>query len=51
MPEEGYSFKAVPEVRSFAEQMHHLATANFFYAAAATGAAYASPAALMPCPR
>ena len=38
MPEEGYSFKAVPEVRSFAEQMHHLATANFFYAAMATGA-------------
>jgi len=38
MPDEGYSLKAVPEVRSFAEQMHHLASANFFYVAMVTGA-------------
>ena len=38
MPEEGYSLKPVPEVRSFAEQMHHLATANFFYVTMVTGA-------------
>ncbi|MFN0121331.1 MAG: DinB family protein [Blastocatellia bacterium] len=37
MPEEGYAHKAVPEVRSFAEQMIHLASANFFYAAQASG--------------
>lgn len=38
MPEDGYSLKPVPTVRSFAEQMHHLASANFFYAAMVTGA-------------
>jgi uncharacterized damage-inducible protein DinB len=39
MPEDGLSFKPVPEVRSFAEQMLHLASANFFYGARGTGAA------------
>ena len=29
MPEDGYSFKPTPEIRSFAEQMLHLADANF----------------------
>jgi uncharacterized damage-inducible protein DinB len=38
MPEEGYGFKPVPEIRSFAEQMNHLASANFFYVATVTGA-------------
>lgn len=32
MPEEGLNFKPVPEVRTFAEQMLHLASANFAYA-------------------
>lgn len=35
MPEDGSAFKPVPEVRSFAEQMLHLANANFAFAAAA----------------
>ena len=39
MPEDGMSFKPVPEVRSFAEQMLHLASANFFYGVRGTGAA------------
>lgn len=39
MPEDGLSFKPVPEVRSFAEQMLHLASANFFYGVRGTGAA------------
>src|SRR5262245_60481544 len=39
MPEEGVSFKPTPEIRSFAEQMLHLANANFGFASAATGAA------------
>ncbi|HEX4949557.1 MAG TPA: DinB family protein [Blastocatellia bacterium] len=38
MPEDGMSFKPVPEVRSFAEQMLHLAAANFFYGVRGTGA-------------
>jgi uncharacterized damage-inducible protein DinB len=38
MPEDAMSFKATPEVRSFGEQMLHLASANFFYGATATGA-------------
>ena len=37
MPEDGLAFKPTPEVRSFAEQMLHLASANFFYGATATG--------------
>ncbi|TDE18609.1 DinB family protein [Dyadobacter psychrotolerans] len=37
MPEDGYKFKPTPEMRSFAEQMDHLADANFAMAAAASG--------------
>ena len=39
MPEEGVSFKPKPDIRSFAEQMLHLANANFAFASSATGAA------------
>jgi uncharacterized damage-inducible protein DinB len=39
MPEEGISFKPTPEMRSFAEQMLHLANANFMFAATASGKA------------
>ncbi len=38
MPEDGMGFKPVPEVRSFAEQMLHLASANFNYGVRGTGA-------------
>lgn len=38
MPEEGYGYKPTPEVRSFAEQMLHLANANYMFIATATGA-------------
>ena len=38
MPESGYAFKPTPEVRSFAEQMLHIADANYGIASAATGA-------------
>jgi uncharacterized damage-inducible protein DinB len=38
MPEDGYAFKAAPDIRSFAEQMLHLANANYAFAATATGA-------------
>ena len=37
MPEDGYSLKPTPDIRSFAEQMLHLANANYAFAAAATG--------------
>lgn len=37
MPEAGLSFKPTPEMRSFAEQMLHLANANFNFAAGASG--------------
>jgi uncharacterized damage-inducible protein DinB len=37
MPESGYSLKPTPEMRSFAEQMLHLADANYGLVAAATG--------------
>jgi uncharacterized damage-inducible protein DinB len=37
MPESGYAFKPMPEMRSFAEQMLHLSDANFGFASAATG--------------
>jgi uncharacterized damage-inducible protein DinB len=37
MPEENFSFKPVPEVRSFAEQMLHLAYWNFGFTAKAFG--------------
>jgi len=37
MPEDGYSFKPTPEIRSFAEQMLHLAWTNYFFASWAAG--------------
>lgn len=37
MPEEGYSAKPTPEMRSFAEQMMHLAEANYGIGAMASG--------------
>ena len=39
MSEEGYSFKPTPDIRSFAEQMIHLASGNFGFISAATGIA------------
>lgn len=39
MPEDGYAFKAAPDIRSFAEQFLHLANANYAFASAATGVA------------
>jgi uncharacterized damage-inducible protein DinB len=39
MPEDGVSFKPTPEIRSFAEQMLHLAAANFAFVSTATGKA------------
>jgi uncharacterized damage-inducible protein DinB len=39
MPEDGYAFKAAPDVRSFSDQFLHLANANYAFAAATTGAA------------
>jgi uncharacterized damage-inducible protein DinB len=32
MPADGYGFKPTPEIRSFAQQMLHLADANYFFA-------------------
>lgn len=37
MPEAGINFKPTPEVRSFAEQMLHIANANYLFAATASG--------------
>lgn len=37
MPEDKYSLKPTPEMRSFADQMQHLADANFVFTAAAAG--------------
>src|SRR5476651_1424656 len=37
MPEDGYSFKPTPGIRSFAEQMLHLAWTNYFLASVASG--------------
>ena len=37
MPAEEYSFKPTPEVRSFAEIISHVATANAFFCAQASG--------------
>jgi len=37
MPEDAYGFKPTPEVRSFAEQMLHLAWTNYFFASWAAG--------------
>lgn len=39
MPEDGMGYKPTPEIRSFAEQMLHLANANYNFASAATGKA------------
>jgi len=39
MPEDGYKFKPTPEIRSFAQQMLHLADANFSFASLASGKA------------
>lgn len=39
MPEDGTNYKPTPEVRSFAEQMIHLAGANFMFASQASGKA------------
>ncbi|MEZ4904555.1 MAG: hypothetical protein R2822_23815 [Spirosomataceae bacterium] len=37
IPEDGHPFKPTPKFASFAEQMMHLADANFGFTAAATG--------------
>lgn len=37
MPTEDYAFKATPQVRSFAELIGHVATANFFFCSQAKG--------------
>jgi uncharacterized damage-inducible protein DinB len=37
MPASGYALKPTPEIRSFAEQMLHLADANYAFASTATG--------------
>lgn len=39
MPEDGINYKPTPEVRSFAEQMLHIAGANFMFASGASGKA------------
>src|SRR6202012_6010075 len=39
MPQDGYAFKPTPEIRSFAQQMLHLADANYLFASAASGKA------------
>ncbi len=36
MPESGYALKPTPEIRSFAEQLLHLADDNYIFASAAT---------------
>jgi uncharacterized damage-inducible protein DinB len=37
MPADGYGFKPTPEIRSFAQQMLHLADANYLFAFIASG--------------
>lgn len=37
MPEDGVNYKPTPEIRSFAEQMLHLANANYNFGALASG--------------
>jgi uncharacterized damage-inducible protein DinB len=37
MPADGFSFKATPQVRTFAEQMLHLADGNYYFASSASG--------------
>jgi len=39
MPENGVGFKPTPDIRSFAEQMLHIANANYAFASAASGKA------------
>ncbi len=39
MPEDGYGFKPTPEMRTFAQQMLHLADGNYGIVGAATGKA------------
>src|ERR1700692_1126259 len=37
MPEDGYGFKPTPDIRSFAQQMLHLADANYLFSFVASG--------------
>jgi len=37
MPADGFGFKPTPEIRSFAQQMLHLADANYFFTSTITG--------------
>ena len=37
MPADGYGFKPTPEIRSFAQQMGHLADANYFFISTVNG--------------
>ncbi|QKJ32494.1 DinB family protein [Mucilaginibacter mali] len=37
MPADGYTFKVTPEVRTFAQQMLHLASANYMFTASVAG--------------
>src|SRR5579863_6249383 len=37
MPEDGYALKPTPEIRSFAQQMLHLADGNYLFATSASG--------------
>jgi len=37
MPADGYAFKPTPEMRNFAQQMLHLADANYFFCTTASG--------------
>jgi len=37
MPEDGYNLKPTPEIRSYAQQMLHLADANYYFASSASG--------------
>ena len=39
MPEDGYSFKPTPEMRTFAAQMLHITDANYGFTSAASGKA------------
>lgn len=43
MPEDGVGFKPTPDIRSFAEQMLHLASANFGFTATVAGIANPYP--------
>ncbi len=39
MPEDGYAFKPTPEIRSFAQQLLHLADANYLFSSMGSGKA------------